>query len=109
MGELPGVRAGGAAGGPVAVVRGVPAAAGRVDGHLPPAGRRQGPAAPALGRRDLRRAGRAGGARGGGRADRRRPGGAWCRSTSGRDHRFVDVTEDLQVLVVFAPPERPEE
>ena len=26
----------------------------------------------------------------------------------GADHRFVDVTEDLQVLVVFAPPDRPE-
>jgi mannose-6-phosphate isomerase-like protein (cupin superfamily) len=24
-------------------------------------------------------------------------------------HHFVDVTEDLQVLVVFAPPERPED
>src|SRR4051812_8879028 len=26
----------------------------------------------------------------------------------GADHRFVDVTEDLQVLVVFAPPDDPE-
>jgi hypothetical protein len=26
----------------------------------------------------------------------------------GADHRFVDVTEDLQVLVVFAPPDHPE-
>jgi mannose-6-phosphate isomerase-like protein (cupin superfamily) len=26
----------------------------------------------------------------------------------GADHRFVDVAEDLQVLVVFAPPETPE-
>jgi mannose-6-phosphate isomerase-like protein (cupin superfamily) len=25
----------------------------------------------------------------------------------GADHRFVDVTEDLQVLVVFAPPDDP--
>ena len=25
----------------------------------------------------------------------------------GVDHRFVDVVEDLQVLVVFAPPENP--
>ena len=23
------------------------------------------------------------------------------------EHRFVDVTEDLQVLVVFAPPDDP--
>ena len=27
----------------------------------------------------------------------------------GADHRFVEITEDLQVLVVFAPPERPED
>jgi mannose-6-phosphate isomerase-like protein (cupin superfamily) len=27
----------------------------------------------------------------------------------GADHRFVDVTEDLQVLVVFAPPDHPEQ
>jgi mannose-6-phosphate isomerase-like protein (cupin superfamily) len=26
----------------------------------------------------------------------------------GADHRFVDVTEDLSVLVVFAPPDSPE-
>ena len=26
----------------------------------------------------------------------------------GADHRFVDVTEDLSVLVVFAPPDTPE-
>jgi hypothetical protein len=26
----------------------------------------------------------------------------------GADHRFVDVTEDLTVLVVFAPPDTPE-
>lgn len=26
----------------------------------------------------------------------------------GRDHEFRDVTEDLHVLVVFAPPEAPE-
>jgi mannose-6-phosphate isomerase-like protein (cupin superfamily) len=26
----------------------------------------------------------------------------------GVDHNFTDVTEDLQVLVVFAPPEEPE-
>ena len=26
----------------------------------------------------------------------------------GADHRFVDVTEDLSVLVVFAPPDGPE-
>jgi quercetin dioxygenase-like cupin family protein len=26
----------------------------------------------------------------------------------GVDHRFVDVTEDLSVLVVFAPPDSPE-
>ncbi|HEX2361970.1 MAG TPA: cupin domain-containing protein [Jiangellaceae bacterium] len=26
----------------------------------------------------------------------------------GVDHRFQDITEDLQVLVVFAPPEAPE-
>jgi quercetin dioxygenase-like cupin family protein len=26
----------------------------------------------------------------------------------GREHRFVDITEDLQVLVIFAPPESPE-
>jgi hypothetical protein len=25
----------------------------------------------------------------------------------GAEHRFVDVTEDLQVLVVFAPPDDP--
>jgi quercetin dioxygenase-like cupin family protein len=25
----------------------------------------------------------------------------------GADHRFIDVTEDLQVLVVFAPPDDP--
>jgi mannose-6-phosphate isomerase-like protein (cupin superfamily) len=25
----------------------------------------------------------------------------------GADHRFLDVTEDLQVLVVFAPPDDP--
>jgi mannose-6-phosphate isomerase-like protein (cupin superfamily) len=27
----------------------------------------------------------------------------------GADHRFVDVTEDLSVLVVFAPPDSPED
>jgi len=27
----------------------------------------------------------------------------------GAEHRFVDVTEDLQVLVVFAPPDHPEQ
>ncbi len=26
----------------------------------------------------------------------------------GADHRFVDVSEDLSVLVVFAPPDSPE-
>jgi mannose-6-phosphate isomerase-like protein (cupin superfamily) len=26
----------------------------------------------------------------------------------GIDHHFTDITEDLQVLVVFAPPEEPE-
>ena len=26
----------------------------------------------------------------------------------GADHRFVDVTEDLSVLVVFAPPDSPQ-
>jgi mannose-6-phosphate isomerase-like protein (cupin superfamily) len=27
----------------------------------------------------------------------------------GADHRFVDITEDLSVLVVFAPPDSPED
>ncbi len=27
----------------------------------------------------------------------------------GREHRFVDITDDLHILVVFAPPESPEE
>lgn len=27
----------------------------------------------------------------------------------GADHRFVDLTEDLSVLVVFAPPDSPED
>ena len=27
----------------------------------------------------------------------------------GEDHRFVEVTEDLQLLVVFAPPESPDD
>lgn len=27
---------------------------------------------------------------------------------AGADHRFVNVTEDLSVLVVFAPPETPD-
>jgi mannose-6-phosphate isomerase-like protein (cupin superfamily) len=27
----------------------------------------------------------------------------------GVDHRFVDITEDLSVLVVFAPPDSPED
>jgi quercetin dioxygenase-like cupin family protein len=27
----------------------------------------------------------------------------------GAEHRFVDVTEDLELLVVFAPPESPED
>ena len=27
----------------------------------------------------------------------------------GEDHHFTDITEDLHVLVVFAPPEEPEE
>jgi mannose-6-phosphate isomerase-like protein (cupin superfamily) len=27
----------------------------------------------------------------------------------GADHRFVDVTEDLSVLVIFAPPDSPED
>jgi quercetin dioxygenase-like cupin family protein len=26
----------------------------------------------------------------------------------GREHRFVDITEDLQVLVIFAPPASPD-
>jgi quercetin dioxygenase-like cupin family protein len=25
----------------------------------------------------------------------------------GREHRFLDISEDLQVLVIFAPPESP--
>jgi mannose-6-phosphate isomerase-like protein (cupin superfamily) len=27
----------------------------------------------------------------------------------GADHRFVEVTEDLSVLVIFAPPDSPED
>jgi mannose-6-phosphate isomerase-like protein (cupin superfamily) len=27
----------------------------------------------------------------------------------GADHRFVDITDDLQVVVIFAPPETPED
>jgi mannose-6-phosphate isomerase-like protein (cupin superfamily) len=27
----------------------------------------------------------------------------------GADHRFVDITDDLSVLVVFAPPDSPED
>jgi len=27
----------------------------------------------------------------------------------GEEHRFVDIAEDLQLLVVFAPPEEPED
>ena len=27
----------------------------------------------------------------------------------GEDHHFVDITEDLSILVVFAPPEAPED
>jgi mannose-6-phosphate isomerase-like protein (cupin superfamily) len=27
----------------------------------------------------------------------------------GEEHRFVDITEDLHLLVVFAPPESPDE
>ncbi|MGD9525993.1 MAG: cupin domain-containing protein [Dehalococcoidia bacterium] len=27
----------------------------------------------------------------------------------GEDHRFTDITEDLHLLVVFAPPEEPED
>jgi mannose-6-phosphate isomerase-like protein (cupin superfamily) len=27
----------------------------------------------------------------------------------GADHRFVDISEDLSVLVVFAPPDSPED
>ncbi len=26
----------------------------------------------------------------------------------GRHHRFTEITEDLEILVVFAPPEKPE-
>jgi mannose-6-phosphate isomerase-like protein (cupin superfamily) len=26
----------------------------------------------------------------------------------GRDHRFLNITEDLAVLVIFAPPDQPE-
>jgi hypothetical protein len=26
----------------------------------------------------------------------------------GRDHRFLNITEDLTVLVIFAPPDNPE-
>ena len=27
----------------------------------------------------------------------------------GEDHQFIDVTEDLQMIVVFAPPDLPDE
>ena len=27
----------------------------------------------------------------------------------GEDHQFIDVTEDLQMIVIFAPPDLPDE
>jgi len=45
------------------------------------------------------------------RSERERPNGTskqrW--TSNGEDHRFNDVAEDLQILVVFAPPDTPDD
>jgi DNA-binding GntR family transcriptional regulator len=78
-----------------------------LDGHVPAARGQQGCPAPAHRRRGLHHRARPGPARSR-RRDHRRRAGDVISVDRGRDHHFLNITKDLAVLVIFAPPDNPE-